>query len=126
MPSTHQAWIVDDEAVNRALASAFLQRLGWETREFPSAHSALEAGEGGLPALMIIDIRMPEISGIDLVRRLRKQPQAHLTRFIAYTAHCVNGEAAALLREGFHQALSKPVSFQQMRDAVQKACNEDT
>lgn len=125
MQDALHAWIVDDEAVNRALASAFLQRIGWETREFASAQSVLEAGTSELPRLMIIDIRMPEMSGIDLVRLLRKRPQAHQTRFIAYTAHCVNGETEALLREGFHRALSKPVSFQQMREAVQTVCKED-
>jgi CheY-like chemotaxis protein len=113
------AWIVDDEAVNRILASAFLHRIGWQTREFPNAQAVLQASEQGLPPLMIIDIRMPEMSGSDLVRVLRKHPQADQTRFIAYTAHCVNGEGDALLRDGFHQVLSKPVSFQQMRDAVQ-------
>lgn len=113
------AWVVDDEAVNRALASAFLKRLGWDTREFASGGEALEASSQGLPPLMIIDIRMPRMSGTDLVRTLRQHPDAQRTCFIAYTAHCLTDEASALMDEGFHRVLSKPVSFQQMQEAAQ-------
>lgn len=113
------AWIVDDEAVNRVLASAFLQRLGWATREFASSTDALQTSAQGLPVLMIIDIRMPRMSGVELMQQLRQHPDAGQTYFIAYTAHCLADEARALLAEGFHRVLNKPVSFQQMQEAIQ-------
>ncbi|MFM6985565.1 MAG: response regulator [Hydrogenophaga sp.] len=116
-----QAWIVDDEAVNRALASAFLERLGWQTRAFASAAEVLDASAQGLPPLMIVDIRMPRMSGTELVQQLRRQTAAGNTRFIAYTAHCLDGDCNTLLAEGFDRVLGKPVSFQQMQDAVEHA-----
>lgn len=118
------AWIVDDEAVNRALASAFLRRLGWVTREFASGGEVLQVTEQGLPSLMIIDIRMPRISGVELVRQLRQHADAGRARFIAYTAHCLADESRVLLAEGFHRVLNKPVSFQQMQEAIQHVFTE--
>lgn len=120
------AWIVDDEAVNRILAAAFLQRLGWSTRDFASGTEALQASSHGLPGLMIIDIRMPRLSGTELVQQLRQHPDAQQTCFIAYTAHCLNNEARALLDQGFHRVLTKPVSFQQMQEAVEHVANPRT
>lgn len=113
------AWIVDDEAVNRLLAAAFLQRLGWRTRDFACGDEVLDASASGLPPLLIIDIRMPRLSGTELMQRLRQHPDAHQAHFMAYTAHCLKDEAKALLDKGFHRVLSKPVSFQQMKEAVE-------
>jgi CheY-like chemotaxis protein len=116
------AWIVDDEAVNRALASAFLQRLGWSTREMDGGHAVLEAAREGLPQLLVVDIRMPRLSGPELVARLRERFDLGATCVLAYTAHCLREEVDGLRQSGFDRVLLKPVSFQDMKDAVDGCC----
>jgi CheY-like chemotaxis protein len=112
------AWVVDDDAVNRFLAVSFLQHMGWETREFLTGQETLDAARSGFPALMVIDISMPAMSGTELVSRLRQQPASRHTRFVAYTAHCLSEETQAMKRAGFHHILTKPVSYQHMLEAV--------
>lgn len=116
--SVPQAWVVDDEAVNRALVCAFLQRLGWASRAFDSAAAVLAAADEGLPALLIIDIRMPQMSGTELMTALRSRAGMSLPRFVAYTAHCFNGEIQALLQAGFDHVLIKPIAYRQMEEVV--------
>lgn len=117
------AWIIDDEVVNRALASAFLQRMGWNTREMASGFEALEAASAGLPELLIVDIRMPGMSGTELMGQLRQGFEISPSCFLAYTAHCLDEEIKGLREAGFHQILLKPVSYQQMKDAVDACCS---
>jgi CheY-like chemotaxis protein len=112
------AWIIDDEAVNRALASAFLQRMGWTTREMASGFEALEAASAGLPELLVVDIRMPGMSGTELMGQLRRRCEVGSSCFLAYTAHSLDEEIDDLREAGFHRILLKPVSYQQMKDAV--------
>jgi CheY-like chemotaxis protein len=123
--STHTktAWVIDDEAVNRVLAVSFLQHMGWETRELQSGQEAEDLAQGGFPALMVIDISMPNMSGTELVTRLRQQPASHHTRFVAYTAHGLSEEKQAMTEAGFHHILTKPVSYQQMLEAVDDAAS---
>ena len=112
------AWIVDDEPVNRILACAFLRHMGWTTREFGSGQETLDAAAAGCPALMIVDVSMPNMSGPELVRRLRQLPASRNTRFVAYTAHCLSDEIDHMKQAGFEHVLTKPVSFQHMRNAL--------
>lgn len=111
-------WVVDDEEVNRILARAYLERLGWEVREFTNSHDALRSLQQGRPYALLLDVRMPGLSGDELVRQIRAQFPDEPIRVVGYTAHCMEETLQPILNAGFDQVLIKPVSFQQMGHAL--------
>ncbi len=109
------ALVVDDAEGNRILAEAFLKRLGWTVKTFADATSALNFCQQTLPEAMLVDVRMPGMSGDDLVRRLREQfPLAQL-RLVGYTAHAMADEIAGFRQAGFDDVLIKPALLADLR-----------
>jgi len=114
-------WIVDDEEVNRILARAYLERLGWEVHEFSNGYDALRRLNDEQPQALLLDVRMPGLSGDELVRQIRAQFPGQAMRVVGYTAHCMEEALQPILAAGFDQVLIKPVSFQQMAQALPAA-----
>lgn len=117
-PLHPEVWVVDDEEVNRLLARAYLERLGWQVREFSNGHDVLRGLKLARPQAMLLDVRMPGLSGDDLVRQIRTQFSDTPIRLVGYTAHCLEETLQPILEAGFDQVLIKPVSFQQMAAAL--------
>lgn len=111
-------WVVDDEPVNRALARAILSRAGCRVREFESAGQVMDALSSEVPMAVVTDIRMPGISGTQLMRLMRSRPDLPSIRYVAYTAHCDPDAAGALESAGFDAVLYKPVTYSQVLQAV--------
>lgn len=111
-------WVVDDEEVNRILARAYLERLGWEVEEFSNGHDTLRSLKKARPDALLLDVRMPGLSGDVLVRQIRTLFPDEPIRVVGYTAHCMEEALQPILDAGFDQVLIKPVSFQQMADAL--------
>ena len=111
-------WVVDDEEVNRILARAYLERLGWEVEEFSNGHDVMRSLKQGRPHAMLLDVRMPGLSGDEMVRQIRAQFPNEPIRVVGYTAHCMQEALQPILQAGFDQVLIKPVSFQQMGQAL--------
>lgn len=111
-------WVVDDEEVNRILARAYLERLGWEVHEFSNGDDALYALHQARPHALLLDVRMPGLSGDELARQVRAQFPGEQLRMVGYTAHCMEDALQSILEAGFDQVLIKPVSFQQMAQAL--------
>jgi CheY-like chemotaxis protein len=110
--------VVDDEKINCILARAYLERLGWDVEECDSADGALRLLSKGLPQAMLLDIRMPGMSGDELARHIRSTYPDNPITLVAYTAHCQTDELLEIRKAGFNEVLVKPVSFLQMTDAL--------
>ena len=111
-------WVIDDESVNRALVAAVLHRVGWGAREFDSATAVVDALGEETPAAVFIDIRMPGMSGDQLLPILRNHFFGRHVRYVAYTAHYEPEELAQLEQAGFDLVLLKPVSYRDILAAV--------
>ena len=111
-------WVVDDEHVNRLLARAYLERAGWVVVEFDNGLSALRSLQRTQPDAMLLDVRMPGLSGDDLVRQIRLLHPDTPMRLVGYAAHCFPETIKAILDAGFDEVLVKPVSYQQVSDAL--------
>lgn len=112
------AFVVDDNAVNRKLASAFLQRLGWTVEEFGDANSMLERLKTVQPDAMLLDISMPGMSGMEACKQIRRNARWSAIRIIAYTAHAMHQDRERFLTAGFNDVLFKPVSLDAMSQAM--------
>ena len=112
----HAALIVDDHPVNAALVDAFLRRGGWDTEVVYEGQSALDAVDRRTYDLVLLDISMPGMSGIEVCAKLRAHPVVARMRVVAYTAHALPEEHETLRAGGFDDILTKPVS----RDMVSR------
>ncbi len=105
--------VVDDKAINRAVAVQVLQPLGFELAEANNGEEALESIATLEPDLVITDLVMPRMDGFELARRLSKFPGKR-PRVIASSASVLEPERIESLDAGCDDFLPKPVEVEQL------------
>ncbi len=78
--------IVDDEEHNRLLLATLVRAAGHVPLEASSAEVALQLAERDRPALIVVDLSLPDMSGAQLIRRLRADPKTAAAKIALYTA----------------------------------------
>jgi two-component system chemotaxis response regulator CheY len=121
---TNTILIVDDLQVNRIIARAYLEMLGWNVDECDGGKSALDYFETHTPECVLLDIRMPHIDGIKLVKILRQIHPLGTVKIVAYTAHAIKEEVEVIRSSGFDAVLIKPVTLKDVALIFKKP--EDT
>jgi two-component system nitrogen regulation response regulator GlnG len=112
-------WIVDDDQSVRWVLEKALQQADMETRSFERAEHLLEAIDDGEPDVLITDVRMPGMSGIALLERLRTtRPELPI---IVITAHSDLDNAVAAYKGGAFEYLPKPFDIDEAVELVHKA-----
>ena len=111
MDPTQRVLIIDDNAVNRRMAQVVFQKLGWEVATMDSGDQALLHLATHRYDLVLLDISMPGMNGLDVCQHIRTNPQLRGLRVIAYTAHAFLEEQQRFLAGGFDDVLVKPISF---------------
>lgn len=102
--------IVDDHVMNLELAGALLEPEGYVVRTAGSASEALEViGSGFQPELILMDIQMPGMDGLELTRRLRSIPSMSGVRIVALTAYAMVGDEERMLAAGCDGYIPKPI-----------------
>lgn len=110
--------VVDDEGAIRYSVSKTLQRIGYEVEEAASGEEALEMMVKRDYEVVLTDIRMPGLTGVDLLKRIKDtSPDAIV---ILMTGYASLGTAVESLRLGAHDYLIKPSSSQDVRQSVAK------
>jgi DNA-binding NtrC family response regulator len=118
-----RALLVDDEPVIRQALRRFFQRSGWEVDEAEDGAAALRrlVGDGASRdgyTVIISDLRMPGVSGIDLYERLARERPDLLDRLILSTGDSVSAEAADFLRRSACPVLNKPFGLAELKGLV--------
>lgn len=101
--------IVDDNSSNVKLASFVLERAAFTVDAVLDATQALVRIAQFQPDLILMDIQMPKIDGLDLMRCLKADPGLRQIPVIAFTAYAMHGDADKLLAAGCDGYLSKPI-----------------
>lgn len=117
----YRALLVDDEPVIRHALRRFFQRQGWTVDDAENGAQALALlfAAGAPPYDVIIsDLRMPGISGMELYQRLRAERPALLDRLILSTGDSVSPEASEFLRRSPCPVLNKPFELAELRAIV--------
>lgn len=112
---TRHALVVDDNQLNSRLVALFLKRLGWQARSVDSGEAALAMLATETFDLVLLDMRMPGLSGEQVCQRIRKDLGLSDLTVIAYTAHSMPEEKTRILASGFDGLLIKPLSFTDLR-----------
>ncbi len=100
--------VVEDNADNRLLLQAILDGL-YDVHEYESAEAALAGFGRAAPDVVLLDISLPGMSGVELVERLRADDALRHVPVIALTAHAMAGDRESYLAAGFDAYVTKPI-----------------
>ena len=115
--------VAEDSATQRAVCVNVLRDAGLEVHEAPDGRYALDICRIIRPDLLILDLGLPRLNGIDLLRKLRDDRRIGKTPVIVVTADERPGTAEAAFYEGANDLVTKPVDAADMIARVQEALN---
>lgn len=113
-----QVLLVEDNPINQVVALEFLSLMGLRSRLASNGLEAVDACMQAAPDLVLMDIQMPGMDGLECARRLRElQARAELPHFpiLALTAHALESDVKASLAAGMDEHLTKPLDFTALR-----------
>ena len=111
--------LAEDNLVNRRLAVALLAKLGHQVTEVEDGLAALAAFQHGHYDLVLMDMMMPGLDGLETIRRIRdlEPPETHIP-IIALTAHAMQGDRERFLAAGADGYVAKPIRFDALKAAI--------
>ncbi len=116
-------FVIDDDAMIRDGIRSLIRSVGLRVDTFASADEFMLAKRPDVPACLVLDVRMPGVSGLDLQRRLS---ESHIfIPIIFITGHGDIPMSVRAMKEGAAEFLTKPVRGQDLLDAIQKAVAHD-
>ena len=107
MPKT--VMIIEDNELNMKLFGDLLEVSGYETLQFPDGRNAIEQVREHMPDLVLIDIQLPEVSGLDIIQWLKAEDDLRDIPVIAVTAFAMKGDEEKIRRTGCDAYISKPI-----------------
>jgi two-component system, sensor histidine kinase and response regulator len=121
-PAAFDVLVVEDNAVNQKLARVFLKKLGHRATVAANGRFALGALKKRSFDLVLMDIQMPVMGGIEATAKIRAQESragVHMP-IIAMTAHAMSGDRERALQAGMDDYIAKPLRFEDLRHALQR------
>ena len=118
MPDNRRALVVDDIPANRLIAEAMLKQLGWSVLLASDGREALRVLNANSLDLVLLDISMPGMSGMEVCQRIRENMALVDLPVIAYTAHAQPEDRRSFIASGFDDVLNKPVNRDTLAAAV--------
>lgn len=110
--------LVEDDATDRKLLSAVLRTGGHRIVEQVSAEEAFVAIKASPPEVILIDLKLPGMDGLELARRLKADPETALIPVVAMTAATERFSREAALRAGCDAYITKPVDTRKLTGQV--------
>lgn len=101
--------VIEDNPDNRLLVRALLED-SYEITEYDNGNDAMEAMRQTAPDLVLLDISLPGIDGVEVLRLIREDPRLAPLPVIALTAHAMDTARERFLEAGFDQYVSKPIT----------------
>jgi two-component system cell cycle response regulator DivK len=102
--------IVEDNPRNLKLVRDLLRHAGHETLEAANGEDAVALACAHRPHLVLMDIQLPGMDGVEALRRLRAEPGTARTRVVALTAFAMKDDRDRFLAAGFDEYIEKPIS----------------
>jgi two-component system cell cycle response regulator DivK len=115
--------IVEDNEKNRKLVRDVLQFKGYRTMETESAEEGIRLARESLPALILMDIQLPGMNGIDALGHLRADPRTRAIPVMAVTASAMTHDRQKIMAAGFDGYQTKPINVKGFLEAVAEMLN---
>jgi two-component system cell cycle response regulator DivK len=116
--ATKSIMVVEDNPINGKVIRLLLTNAGYDVRLISDAEEALRVLETWQPRLILIDIQLPGMDGLELTRLLKSNPKTCAIRIVALTAYAMKGDDAKALTAGCDGYISKPIDFQTCLEQV--------
>jgi len=115
--------VVEDNEKNMKLFRDVLNATGYRTLEATTGGEAVQLATEQAPDLVLMDIQMPGVDGVEALRRLRADERTAAIPVLAVTAQAMQGDRERFLAEGFDGYLSKPVNVRELIGSVRQHCD---
>jgi two-component system cell cycle response regulator DivK len=115
--------VVEDNELNMKLFHDVLQATGYRVLKASTGEEAVELTVSHTPALVLMDVQLPGIDGVETLARLRRDERTASIRVLALTAQAMHGDRARFLASGFDGYLSKPVDIAELLRTVAELCH---
>jgi CheY-like chemotaxis protein len=115
--------VVEDNEKNMKLFRDVLGASGYRTLEATTGTQAVDMATEHTPDLVLMDIQMPDLDGVQALHRLRANARTASIPILALTAQAMHGDRERFLAEGFDGYLSKPVDVRELLGAVREHCD---
>ncbi len=116
--------IVEDNELNMKLFSDLLEAKGYATVKTGNGMDAMELARTHLPDLILMDIQLPEVSGLDVTRWLKEDDELRHIPVVAVTAFAMKGDEERIRSGGCEAYISKPISVSGFLDTVRTFVGE--
>jgi two-component system, cell cycle response regulator DivK len=110
--------IVEDNELNMKLFKDLIEASGYETIITYSALNALELAREHRPDLILMDIQLPEVSGLEVTKWLKEDDLLHRIPVIAVTAFAMKGDEERIRQGGCEAYISKPISVPKFIETI--------
>ena len=116
MPKT--ILIVEDNELNMKLFTDLLEAHGYDTLQTKDGMEALSIAREQRPDLILMDIQLPEISGLEVTKWLKEDDELRSIPVVAVTAFAMKGDEAKIREGGCEAYIAKPIALQEFMDTV--------
>lgn len=110
--------IVEDNALNMKLFNDLLQAHGYDTLQSNNGHDVHDLVKDNRPDLILMDIQMPEISGLDIAKALKADEDVRDIPIIAVTAFAMKGDEEKIRAGGCEGYIAKPISVASFMETI--------
>jgi CheY-like chemotaxis protein len=115
--------VVEDNEMNMKLFRDVLDASGYRTLEATTGSEAVAMASEHTPDLVLMDIQLPDLDGVQALHRLRADPRTATIPIVALTAQAMQGDRERFLAAGFDSYMSKPVNVRDLIGIVREHCD---
>jgi len=115
--------IVEDNDLNMKLFNDLLQANGYQTLQTKDGREAIDLARANRPDLILMDIQLPEISGLEITKMLKEDDELKAIPVIAVTAFAMKGDEEKIREGGCEGYIAKPISVANFLQTVGKFLN---
>ena len=110
--------IVEDNELNMKLFRDLIEASGYETVRTRNGLEALDLARSHRPNLILMDIQLPEVSGLEVTKWLKQDDDLHMIPVIAVTAFAMKGDEERIRQGGCEAYISKPISVPRFIETI--------
>ncbi|MBA2480695.1 MAG: response regulator [Planctomycetes bacterium] len=110
----HPILVIEDNAANRELLSSLLEAHGYGVIQATTAQSGIDLARSAAPQLILMDLSLPGMSGLEATRQLKSDPGTTHVPVIAVSAHAFDKDRAAAMAAGCCGFITKPIDTRRM------------
>ena len=119
---TYRVLVVDDQEATNSVVTRYLEARGLHVDSASSGREAVERCREAFPDVILMDVQMPVMDGLETTRQLRALPGGDRVAIVAFTALAMSGDRDRCLAAGMTDYISKPIRMADLHDRLVQVC----